>query len=93
VRGGLAHGEEQARRVRAEVVGVLGQVQGRDEAGLVPERVVGEEDGVGQLGRQEDLPQARQDLVEAQVFGLRGWGRLWGAGGVGLVGELGGLEP
>jgi len=73
-------------------VGVLGQVQGRDEAGLVPERVVGEENGVGELGRQEDLPQARQDLVEAQILVGFGDGRLR-ARGVGLVAELGGLEP
>jgi hypothetical protein len=91
--GVVGHGGEEARRVRAELVGVLGQVQGRDEAGLVPERVVGEEDGVGELGRQQDLPQPRQDLVQAQIPVGFGDGRLRARGGVGLVGELGGLEP
>jgi hypothetical protein len=67
---------------------VVGEVEAGGEAGLVGEGVGREEHSVGQLGREADLAEARDDLVEA-----RGDVRGGPGVGVGVVLERVGLEP
>lgn len=79
------------------VVG-LGEVHGGCEVGDgVGEGLCGEEHDVGELGREADLADPGDDLVEPGGRGLDGGGGIEGSGGgwgeIGLVLELLRLDP
>ena len=87
-RGGreVCHVGENTWRISAD--GGVGEVELGAEGGLVCEGVGREEDGMGELRREANLPQAREDLVEARGVVRGGLGVC-----VGVVLERAGLEP